>query len=64
MPQSDRMAQLVGHDVASNIGEPKRWVLKAKSDETFVRLLKGHDEGIKGRVRQRNDQILFNLDET
>ena len=52
------MAQLVGHEVATDIGEPERRGMKATdSDETFVGVLERHCEGNKSPVRQRYDQI-------
>jgi hypothetical protein len=59
------MAQLVGHDVATDVGEPEWRALKAtNSDETFVSLLEGHCKGNKSPVRQRDNQITLDLHET
>jgi hypothetical protein len=42
MPKSDRMSQLVRHDVATDAGKPQWRALKVTdSDETFVSLLEG-----------------------
>ena len=65
MPESNRMAQLMGHDVATDVGESKWPGVKATdTDETFVGLLERHCEGNKSAVRQRDNQISLDLRET
>jgi len=65
MPESNRMTQLVGDDVATDVGESERRGLKATDgDETFVGLLERHCEGNKRAVRQRDNQISLDLRET
>ena len=65
MPEPDRMAQLVSDDVATDVGKPKRRDLKAPdTDETFVCLWKRHAEGNKSPVRQRDNQISLDLQQT
>ena len=59
------MAQLVSDDVATDVGKPKRRGPKAPdTDETFVRLWKRHAEGNKSPVRQRDNQISLDLQQT
>jgi len=65
MPESDRMTQLVGDDVATHVGEPQRSALKATdSDETFAGFFESHCEGNESSVRQRDNQIAFDLQQT
>lgn len=65
MPKSDRMTQLVRHDVPTDAGKPQWRALKVTdSDETFVSLLEGRCKGNKSSIRQRDNQITFDLHET
>ena len=48
VPKSDPVAQLMGNEIATDVGKPERRTLKAaNSNETFVGLLEGHGEGNK-----------------